>query len=86
MIFILLCLTSGVQGINYADIVTELKYSNSDYYTIVDNFIIGFNASVRYSREAACQTSFTNLMDKFYEMNVNRTAVPATPGDDPYEG
>jgi len=44
------------------------------------------NATVRYTFEPACQVAFTSLMDKFYEMEVNRTANPATDGDDPYEG
>jgi len=51
-----------------ADIVTELTFSTSDYYKILNNFITGFNASERYTRLPACQASFINLIDKFYEL------------------
>jgi hypothetical protein len=73
-------------GINNADIVSELKYSVTDYYTIIDNYITGLNATNRYTREPACQESFTNMMDTFYNMELNRTGTPVTAGDSVLEG
>lgn len=72
--------------INDADIVTEIKYSTSDYYQVVDNFLTGMNATKRYTREPACQASFTQLMDRFYDLEKNRTGAVAKPGDSVSEG
>ena len=53
---------------------------------MMDNFLTGLNSSNRYTREPACVASVKNLMDSFFDMEVNRTAPVPTDGDDRVEG
>jgi hypothetical protein len=44
------------------------------------------NATKRYTREPACQSAFTLLLDKFYDLEKNRTGTVPKPGDSVSEG
>ena len=67
----------GSTGLNKQDIVTEAKFTSTDYYQIMDSFIKGLGADQTYTEEKNCQDKFSLLLDDYYYLNVNRTASTA---------
>lgn len=60
------------------NIVTEAKFSTTDYYLILDAFTKGMKLAEKYQDATNCQTYLTNLFDSYNDMYINDTATGAT--------
>ena len=74
LIMVAACMLSTVSGaINQVDIVTEVKFTNTDYYLLMAAFKDGMKLEQKYSEFKNCFNYGSQMLDDFFVLNVNRT-------------
>lgn len=63
-------------NINECNIITNCKYSTSDYAAVVNAFGKGMKLSSKYTAWTQCEEKAAAMMDDFYNMYKNSTEKP----------